>query len=138
MLARGWSWTIILYICLTPKPVVAVKARAEAVANSRACDLRKPSVSELIDTYDHEPFIERATASVLEQDSQVRSEKRAVIPAATQMDGSIRPQTVEKRIHKPYWRLIDDFEKHPGVPILLNTASSGMDALVLSSFLIEK
>ena len=38
MLARGWSWTIILY-------------RAEAVANSRACDLRKPSVSELIDTY---------------------------------------------------------------------------------------
>lgn len=95
-------------------------------------------MSERIDTYDHEPFIEQATASVLEQDSQMRSEKRAVIPAVTQMDGSVGPQTVEIRIHPPYWRLIDDFEKHTGVPVLLNTASSGMGALVLGSFLIEK
>lgn len=48
-------------------------------------------MSELIDTYDHEPLIEQATVSVLEQDSQVRCEKRAVIPAVTQMDGGVRP-----------------------------------------------
>jgi predicted NodU family carbamoyl transferase len=95
-------------------------------------------VSELIDTYDHEPFIEQAAASVLEQDSRVRSEKRAVIPAVTPMDGSVRPQTVDKRIHPPYWPLIDDFEKHTGVPVLLNIACSGMGALVLGCFLIEK
>ena len=95
-------------------------------------------MSELIDTYDHEPFIERATASVPEQNPQARSEKRALIPAVTQMDGSVRPQTTEKRIHPPYWRLIDDFEKHTGVPVLLNTASSGMGALVLGSLLVEK
>ena len=115
-------------------------------------------MSELIDTYNHERFIERAAISVLEQDSQVRSEKRAAIPAVTQMEDSVRPQTMEKRIHPRYWRLIDEFEKHTGVPVLLDTGShwqaeatvhtptdadrtlfrSGTGTLALGSFLIEK
>lgn len=95
-------------------------------------------MSELIDTYDHEPLIEQATVSVLEQDSQVRCEKRAVIPAVTQMDGSVRPQNLEKRIHPPCSRLIDDFEKHTGVPVPPKHCRSGMGALVLGSLLIEK
>ena len=107
-----------------PKPVVAVKARAAVAAKSRACDLRKPSVSEPIDTYNHERFIEQATVSAFEQDSQVRSR---------------------------YWQLIDEFEMPTGVLVLLNTASdlrgeaivhtfssSGMGALVLGSLLVEK
>jgi carbamoyltransferase len=108
-------------------------------------------VSERIDTHNHERFIEHATVSVFEQDSQVRSQRRVVIPAVTQMDGCARPQTVEKRINPLYWRLIHEFEMHTGVPVLLNTASllrgeaivhtfsnSGMGALVLGSFQVEK
>ncbi|HEV1994654.1 MAG TPA: carbamoyltransferase C-terminal domain-containing protein [Candidatus Acidoferrum sp.] len=90
--------------------------------------------------------------------AQVRPEKRAVIPAVTHVDGSARPQTVEKETNPLYWRLIDEFGKRTGVYVVLNTSfnlrgeaivhtptdairtffSSGMDALVIGSFLVEK
>lgn len=112
----------------------------------------------MIDTYNHEVFIEQASVSVREQDSQARSERRPVIPAITRVDGSIGPQTVEKRINPLYLRLTDEFEQHTGVSIFLNTAcnlrgkaivdtptdanrtffSFGLDALVRGSFPTEK
>jgi len=90
--------------------------------------------------------------------AQVRPEKRGVIPSVTHVDGSARPQTVEKEINPLYYRLIDEFGKRTGVPVIMNTSfnlrgeaivntptdairtffSSGMDALVLGSFLVEK
>jgi carbamoyltransferase len=90
--------------------------------------------------------------------AQVRPEKRAVIPSVTHVDGSARPQTVEEEINPLYYRLIDEFYKRTGVPVIMNTSfnlrgeaivhtptdalrtffSSGMDALVLCSFLVEK
>jgi carbamoyltransferase len=90
--------------------------------------------------------------------AQVRPEKRGVIPSVTHVDGSARPQTVEKDINPVYWRLLDEFEKRTGVPVIMNTSfnlrgeaivhtptdairtffSSGMDALVIGSFLVEK
>jgi carbamoyltransferase len=90
--------------------------------------------------------------------AQVRPEKRSVIPSVTHVDGSARPQTVEREINPLYYRLIDEFGKITGVPVILNTSfnlrgeaivhtptdalrtffSSGMDALVIGSFLVEK
>lgn len=104
-------------------------------------------------------FLESATDSpFMILTAQVRPEKRSVIPAVTHVDGSARPQTVEKEVNPLYWRLIDEFEKRAGVPVILNTSfnlrgeaivhtptdalrtffSSGMDALVMGSFLVEK
>ncbi len=88
----------------------------------------------------------------------VRPEKRDVIPSVTHVDGSARPQTVEKEINPLYWNLINEFGKRTGVPVIMNTSfnlrgeaivntptdairtffSSGMDALVIGSFLVEK
>jgi carbamoyltransferase len=90
--------------------------------------------------------------------AQVRPEKRSIIPSVTHVDGSARPQTVEKEINPLYYRLIDEFGKRTGVPVVMNTSfnlrgeaivhtptdairtffSSGMDALFLGSFLVEK
>jgi carbamoyltransferase len=90
--------------------------------------------------------------------AQVRPEKRSVIPSVTHVDGSARPQTVEREINPLYYRMIDEFGKITGVPVVMNTSfnlrgeaivhtptdalrtffSSGMDALVIGSFLIEK
>lgn len=90
--------------------------------------------------------------------AQVRPEKRGVIPSVTHVDGSARPQTVEKEMNPLYWRLIDEFGKRTGVPVVMNTSfnlrgeaivhtptdairtffSSGMDALVIGNFLVEK
>ncbi|HET8966437.1 MAG TPA: carbamoyltransferase C-terminal domain-containing protein [Candidatus Acidoferrum sp.] len=90
--------------------------------------------------------------------AQVRPEKRSVIPSVTHVDGSARPQTVEREINPLYYRLIDEFGKITGVPVIMNTSfnlrgeaivhtptdglrtfySSGMDALAIGSFLVEK
>jgi len=90
--------------------------------------------------------------------AQVRPEKRSVIPSVTHVDGSARPQTVEREINPLYYRLIDEFGSITGVPVIMNTSfnlrgeaivhtptdalrtffSSGMDALVIGSYLVEK
>ena len=104
-------------------------------------------------------FVESATDSpFMILTAQVRAEKRSVIPAVTHVDGSARPQTVEREVNPLYWRLIDEFGKRTGVPVVMNTSfnlrgeaivntptdavrtffSSGMDALLIGSFLVEK
>ncbi|MBZ5700738.1 MAG: carbamoyltransferase [Acidobacteriia bacterium] len=104
-------------------------------------------------------YIESATDSpFMILTAQVKPEKRSVIPSVTHVDGSARPQTVEKEINPLYWRLIDEFGKRTGVYVVMNTSfnlrgeaivhtptdairtffSSGMDALVIGSFLVEK
>ena len=115
-----------------------------------APSMKKESAGEYLESACDSPFM-IVTA-------QVKPEKRTVIPSVTHVDGSARPQTVEKEINPLYWRLIDEFEKRTGVPVVMNTSfnlrgeaivhtptdairtffSSGMDALVIGSFLVEK
>jgi carbamoyltransferase len=104
-------------------------------------------------------YIESATDSpFMVLTAQVRPEKRSVIPAVTHVDGSARPQTVERDVSPLYWRLIREFGNRTGVPVVMNTSfnlrgepivcaptdavrtffSSGMDALVIGSFVVEK
>jgi len=115
-----------------------------------APSLKKEAAGEYLESATDSPFM------ILT--AQVRAEKRSVIPSVTHVDGSARPQTVEKEINPLYWRLIDEFGKRTGVPVIMNTSfnlrgeaivhtptdairtffSSGMDALVMGSFLVEK
>jgi carbamoyltransferase len=115
-----------------------------------APSLKKEAAGDYLESATDSPFM-IVTALV-------RPEKRSVIPSVTHVDGSARPQTVEKEINPLYWRLIDEFGKRTGVPVIMNTSfnlrgeaivhaptdafrtffSSGMDALVIGSFLVEK
>ena len=104
-------------------------------------------------------YLESATDSpFMVLTAQVRPEKRSVIPSVTHVDGSARPQTVERDVNPLYWRLIHEFGQRTGVPVVMNTSfnlrgepivssptdairtffSSGMDALVIGSFVVEK
>ncbi len=104
-------------------------------------------------------YIESATDSpFMILTAQVKPEKRAVIPSVTHVDGSARPQTVERDVNPLYWRLIREFGNRTGVPVVMNTSfnlrgepivstptdavrtffTSGMDALVIGSFVVEK
>ncbi|HEY4879219.1 MAG TPA: carbamoyltransferase [Candidatus Acidoferrales bacterium] len=104
-------------------------------------------------------YIESATDSpFMILTAQVRPEKRKVIPAVTHVDGSARPQTVERDVNPLYWRLIHEFGQRTGVPVVMNTSfnlrgepivssptdairtfySSGMDALVIGNFVVAK
>ena len=62
----------------------------------------------------------------------VRSEKRGVIPAVTHIDGSARPQTVERAANPRYWGVLDAFERRTGVPVLLNTSFNIQEPIVCS------
>ena len=96
------------------------------------------------------PFMERVYP--------IRTEMRARIPAVTHVDGSGRLHTVSRRDNPKYYRLIEEFERRTGVPVLLNTSfnvkgepivcapedairtfhTSGLDDLIMGSFRIRK
>ncbi len=87
---------------------------------------------------------------------QVRSPLE--LPGITHVDGSARPQTVDRLIQPRYAALLDAFERLTGCPILINTsfnvrgepivespvdalfcfALAGLDALVLEDFLLPR
>jgi carbamoyltransferase len=104
-------------------------------------------------------YLESATDSpFMVLTAQVKPEKRAIIPSVTHADGSARPQTVERDVNPLYWRLIREFGNRTGVPVVMNTSfnlrgepivcsptdairtffSSGMDALVIGNFIVDK
>lgn len=88
----------------------------------------------------------------------VRPEKRSVVPAVVHVDGSCRPQLVERPDNPALWSLLTEFSKCAGVPVLLNTSmnvkgeplacnppdairtffSCGLDALVLGDVIVTK
>ena len=87
---------------------------------------------------------------------QVKSEYKDKLPAVTHIDGSARIQTVYK--HTLVYKLLIEFEKITGYPILLNTScnikdktmvltpndavdtfyNTDMDLLVIGNYLIYK
>jgi carbamoyltransferase len=89
---------------------------------------------------------------------EATDEARAQAPAVVHVDGTVRPQTVDADSNPRYYQLLKAFESRTGVPVLLNTSfnikgeaivcsprdalrtfwSTGIDALAIGSFLVEK
>jgi len=89
---------------------------------------------------------------------KVKEDKQKILPAITHVDGTARPQTVNKKLNPRYWNLIKEFENIKGVPVILNTSfnvkgepiinspkdaircfySTGLDYLVMGNYLISK
>jgi carbamoyltransferase len=63
----------------------------------------------------------------------VREEKRAEIPAVTHVDGTARPQTVDRAVNERYWDLLDRFQALTGVPVLLNTSFNIQEPIVCTA-----
>ena len=61
---------------------------------------------------------------------KVRPEKQETIPAPTHVDGTGRLQTVSRATNLRYWKLIKEFEKLTGVPVLLNTSFNENEPIV--------
>lgn len=90
--------------------------------------------------------------------TDVKEDKRDVVPATTHVDGSARLQIVPRKTNPTYYRLIERFGQATGVPVVLNTSfnlrgepivnspaeafstfsRSGLDVLVLGQYLIHK
>ena len=63
----------------------------------------------------------------------VRPEKRAIIPAVTHVDGTGRLQTVSAADNARFYRIIDQFGKRTGVPVLLNTSFNDNNEPIVES-----
>jgi len=75
-------------------------------------------------------FVDGASDPFMQQVYPVRPDKRAVLPAITHADGSGRLQTVTERTNPRYHRLIREFAKLTGVPVLLNTSFNENEPIV--------
>jgi carbamoyltransferase len=60
----------------------------------------------------------------------VRPEKKSALPAVTHVDGTARVQTVSKKAHPLFWKLLKEFGKATGVPVLLNTSFNENEPIV--------
>jgi carbamoyltransferase len=88
---------------------------------------------------------------------EVKPDKKRRIPAVTHVDGTARPQTVNRDTNPRYWNLIKEFERSTGIPVILNTSfnvqepivctpdeaiqaflKTDVDVLVLNDFFIER
>ena len=78
--------------------------------------------SEFFENYQFTPFME----SVL----SIKEDKRPLIPAVTHIDGSGRLQSVKKELRPRYHRLISEFLKITGIPILINTSFNENEPVV--------
>lgn len=61
---------------------------------------------------------------------KIKPERRSQIPAVTHEDGTGRLQTVEREVRPLYWKLIDQFRRITGVPILINTSFNENEPIV--------
>jgi predicted NodU family carbamoyl transferase len=52
----------------------------------------------------------------------VRPAMRQTIPAVSHVDGSARPQLVDRATNPAYWSLVDAFRQVSGVPLVVNTS----------------
>lgn len=62
----------------------------------------------------------------------VRPERRRQIPAVTHVDGTSRAQLVDPATNPRFHRLIEEFERLTGVPVLLNTSFNDGEPIVCS------
>lgn len=88
----------------------------------------------------------------------VRPERWNEIPAVVHVDGTVRPQVVDRSVNEKYWRLIHRFGQITGIPVILNTSmnvkgepivctphdavtcffGTGMDYLAIGDWLVRK
>ena len=89
---------------------------------------------------------------------KIKEEKRSLIPAVVHVDDTSRVQTVNKKSLPRFYKLIREFHKITGIPMVLNTSfnvsgkpivesphdalecfmGTGMDFLVMDDFLVSK
>lgn len=77
---------------------------------------------EIFGVEHHDPFM----ITVI----QVAEEWKKKIPAVVHVDGSARPQMVNKAVNPRYWSLINEFRKLTGIPLLLNTSFNIQEPIV--------
>ena len=90
----------------------------------------RPFAPSILEEYMEEYFVQNDKVPFMEKVYDIKKEKHSKIPAVTHLDGTGRLQSVNKEISPRYHRLISEFQKKSGVPILLNTSFNENEPIV--------
>ena len=104
------------------KSILNLKIKRRESFRPFAPSVLRGAVKDWFETDDDVPF--------MTQVFQIRSERRAQIPAVTHVDGSGRLQTVTADANPKYHRLIERFREITGVPMVLNTSFNENEPIV--------
>jgi len=89
-----------------------------------APSMHEESGREVFGVDHHDPFMITVIG--------VADEYKEKIPAVVHVDGTARPQMVSEKTNPRYWRLIEEFRKITGIPVLLNTSFNVQEPIVCS------
>jgi carbamoyltransferase len=118
----------------------------------------RPFAPSVLDEFGADYFENYRTSPFMLEVFPVTPLGRLKIPAVVHVDGTSRVQSVCRDTSPRYWELINEFRRITGVPVVLNTSfnvrgepivnsprdalrcfsSTGMDALVLGSHVVDK
>ncbi len=120
----------------------------------------RPFAPATLEEHAHKIFNLKKSEKVyfMEKAIKVRNSWKNKIPAVVHVDNTARVQTVSKKLNPKFYRLIQEFDKLTGVPVLLNTSfnlngepivlspsdairtfyTCGLDYLVLGDYVIKK
>lgn len=104
------------------KDILNLKIKRRESFRPFAPSIHREAVPDWFEIDDDVPF--------MMQVFPIRPEKRNQIPAVTHVDGSGRLQTVHEATNPRYYRLIDEFRKLTGIPIVLNTSFNENEPVV--------
>src|SRR5206468_6209582 len=90
----------------------------------------RPFAPSILESAVSEYFVDPAPDPFMQQVYPVRPDKRDILPAITHVDGTGRLQTVHETQNPLYYRLIREFDKLTGVPVLLNTSFNENEPIV--------
>lgn len=94
----------------------------------------------------------------MEKVYMIREDKQNEIPAVMHVDGTGRLQTISEKVNPKFYKMINEFYKITGIPIVLNTSfnlngepivctpsdairtffSCGLDVLIIGNYLLQK
>jgi carbamoyltransferase len=118
----------------------------------------RPFAPVIIEGFEKEYFMDGKVSRYMMKAYRVRPDKRNVIPAVVHVDDTCRPQSINAITNPVYFRILNKYYEKTGVPVLMNTSfnvrgepivskpiealrcylSTGMDALLIGSFLLRK
>ncbi|MGI8884623.1 MAG: carbamoyltransferase family protein [Pyrinomonadaceae bacterium] len=113
------------------------------VADPRQADLRealnhkvklrewfRPLAPSMLEEYGREVFGKEHHDPFMITVIEVAEDYKSKIPAVVHVDGTARPQMVNKEVNPRYWNLINEFKKLTGIPMLLNTSFNIQEPIV--------
>jgi len=95
-------------------------------------EMFRPFAPSIAEEATGEYFTQTHPSPFMNMTYRVQPDKRDTIPATTHVDGTGRLQTVNSRQNPLYYRLLKEFERQTGVPVLLNTSFNENEPIVCS------